>query len=45
VGLGSRASGRDDFSDDMAPPYSLMEHPPLAVFVNGKNSISICEGF
>jgi hypothetical protein len=36
VGLGSRASGRDDFSDDMAPPYSLMEHPPLAVFVNGK---------
>ncbi|CAK9869568.1 unnamed protein product [Sphagnum jensenii] len=35
VGLGSRASGRDDFSDDMAPPYSLMEHPPLAVFVNG----------
>ncbi|GJP86774.1 hypothetical protein CLOP_g16756 [Closterium sp. NIES-67] len=24
-----------DSLDDVAPPYSLMEHPPLAAFVNG----------
>ncbi|GBG81990.1 hypothetical protein CBR_g34170 [Chara braunii] len=31
----SRLSGADDGSEDVAPPYSLMEHPPLAAFVNG----------
>lgn len=28
--------GTDDSQDDVTPPSSLMEHPPLAVFVNGK---------
>ncbi|XP_031477233.1 conserved oligomeric Golgi complex subunit 8 [Nymphaea colorata] len=27
--------GTDDMQDDVTPPSSLMEHPPLAVFVNG----------
>ncbi|CAN6464242.1 unnamed protein product [Victoria cruziana] len=27
--------GTDDSQDDVTPPSSLMEHPPLAVFVNG----------
>lgn len=34
VGNGSRGVG-DDTSSDNAPPYALMEHPPLAAFVNG----------
>ncbi|CAM8949573.1 unnamed protein product [Rhodiola kirilowii] len=25
----------EDYMDDVAPPPSLMEHPPLAVFING----------
>eukprot|EP00850_Spirogloea_muscicola_P002714 SM000010S04352 [mRNA] locus=s10:1079419:1087306:+ [translate_table: standard] len=35
MGSGLRSSAGNDSSDDVAPPYSLMEHPPLAVFVNG----------
>lgn len=30
-----RASSLDHSPDDVAPPYSIMEHPPLAAFVNG----------
>jgi hypothetical protein len=33
----SRSSGADDSGEDVAPPYSLMEHPPLAAFVNGED--------
>lgn len=37
--LGSGSSRFGGFgegsADDVAPPYSLMEHPPLAAFVNG----------
>ncbi|KAL2629029.1 hypothetical protein R1flu_013715 [Riccia fluitans] len=32
VGAGVRG---DSSSDDISPPYSLMDHPPLASFVNG----------
>ncbi|KAL3687047.1 hypothetical protein R1sor_013356 [Riccia sorocarpa] len=32
VGAGVRG---DSGSDDVSPPYSLMDHPPLASFVNG----------
>ncbi|KAG6556242.1 hypothetical protein Mapa_002183 [Marchantia paleacea] len=32
VGAGVRG---DASSDDISPPYSLMDHPPLASFVNG----------
>lgn len=35
VTLGRGTSGLDHASDDVAPPYSIMEHPPLAAFVNG----------
>eukprot|EP00850_Spirogloea_muscicola_P000291 SM000001S04693 [mRNA] locus=s1:1686160:1693987:+ [translate_table: standard] len=35
MGSGLRSSAGNDSSDDVAPPYSLMEHPPLAAFVNG----------
>jgi len=34
VGLASKGNNEES-QDDMAPPYSLMEHPPLAIFVNG----------
>ncbi|KAH9290765.1 hypothetical protein KI387_034882, partial [Taxus chinensis] len=34
VGLVNRGN-TDESEDSMAPPYSLMEHPPLAMFVNG----------
>lgn len=34
VGLASKGNNEDS-QDDMAPPYSLMEHPPLAILVNG----------
>eukprot|EP01018_Ginkgo_biloba_P022744 Gb_37671 [translate_table: standard] len=34
VGMASRGS-TDESPDGVAPPYSLMEHPPLAIFVNG----------
>ena len=36
VGLGRGSSGLDNTSEDVAPPYSLMENPPLAAFVNGR---------
>ncbi|GAQ92571.1 conserved oligomeric Golgi complex component-related [Klebsormidium nitens] len=32
---GTRSAGGDENGEDVAPPYSLMEHPPLAAFVNG----------
>lgn len=34
VGFSSNRSG-DENQDDVIPPSSLMEHPPIAVFVNG----------
>lgn len=34
VGAPVRSSGEDG-PDDVTPPYALMEHPPLAAFVNG----------
>ncbi|BBG95073.1 S-adenosyl-L-methionine-dependent methyltransferases superfamily protein [Prunus dulcis] len=34
VGFSSNSVG-DESQDDVTPPSSLMEHPPLAVFVNG----------
>eukprot|EP00249_Psilotum_nudum_P015381 c25296_g1_i1 orf=382-2169(-) len=34
VGVASRRVG-DEHLDDTSPPYSLMEHVPLAAFVNG----------
>lgn len=33
--LGRGTSSLDHAPDDVAPPYSIMEHPPLAAFVNG----------
>ena len=33
VGTGNR--GASDVTDNVSPPYVLMEHPPLAAFVNG----------
>lgn len=35
VTLGRGTSSLDHAPDDVAPPYSIMEHPPLAAFVNG----------
>ncbi|KAG0632021.1 hypothetical protein M758_1G298600 [Ceratodon purpureus] len=35
VTLGRGTSSLDHSPDDVAPPYSIMEHPPLAAFVNG----------
>lgn len=35
MGSSGRLRGRDEAADDLAPPYGLMEHPPLASFVNG----------
>ncbi|KAL4192970.1 hypothetical protein AMTRI_Chr06g197030 [Amborella trichopoda] len=34
VGITTRV-GNDESHDDVTPPSSLMEHPPIAVFVNG----------
>eukprot|EP00250_Pteridium_aquilinum_P014225 c21857_g1_i4 orf=485-2197(+) len=34
VGAGNRV-GDENLNDSAAPPYTLMEHPPLAAFVNG----------
>ena len=31
----------DESHDDITPPSSLMEHPPLAVFINGELKIEI----
>ncbi|KAL9678882.1 hypothetical protein QQ045_016733 [Rhodiola kirilowii] len=33
----------EDYMDDVAPPPSLMEHPPLAVFINGRVSAAMNE--
>lgn len=38
---GARSAGGDENGEDVAPPYSLMEHPPVAAFVNGKWSLLI----
>lgn len=35
VGFPANSLG-DEGHDDITPPSSLMEHPPLAVFINGK---------
>ncbi|KAJ3681108.1 hypothetical protein LUZ60_015597 [Juncus effusus] len=35
VGFGSNGSVDETLKDDVTPPFVLMEHPPLAVFVNG----------
>lgn len=32
--------GMDESHDDVTPPSVLMEHPPIAVFVNGKFSVN-----
>ena len=37
--LGRGTSALDHATDDVAPPYSIMEHPPLAAFVNGTFSL------
>lgn len=44
VGFSSNSVG-DESQDDVTPPSSLMEHPPLAVFVNGKSYISFSANF
>lgn len=35
VGFSANSFG-DENHEDVTPPSNLMEHPPLAVFVNGK---------
>ncbi|CAH2072956.1 unnamed protein product [Thlaspi arvense] len=39
--VGFPSSGiNDDSKDDVTPPSYLMEHPPLAVFINGLQAVS-----
>ena len=37
VGFSANSFG-DENQEDVTPPPNLMDHPPLAVFVNGKFS-------
>lgn len=43
VGFPANSFG-DDSQEDVTPPSYLMEHPPLAVFVNGKFNICFFAG-
>lgn len=42
--IGFPASGvADQNQEDVTPPSQLMEHPPLAVFVNGELSVHVSQ--
>lgn len=43
VGFSANSVG-DDSQEDVTPPSYLMEHPPLAVFINGKFNICFLAG-
>jgi hypothetical protein len=43
--VGFRSNTAEESKEDVTPPSYLMEHPPLAVFINGKSSQCLPLGF